>query len=71
MNKTKVIEYLTGFFIGAFIGLFLDASILVYNQLSSWLTLSQVRLTWWNMLPMPILLGLGMAKFIADRYLRD
>lgn len=72
MSKQQPLEYLTGFIMGALLGFGITAIILViYNLLCVWLGCAQMGFTWWNAIPLPLLLGISMAKIIANLKLGD
>jgi hypothetical protein len=56
---------------GVSLGLGLDSSFFVYNLFCKWLGCTQIVLTGWIMLPLPVLLGIIMAKAIAGLHLED
>ena len=66
MNSQHTLEYLTGFIMGAILGFGLTAVILViYNLVCGWRGCALVGFTWWNVIPLPLLLGISTAKVIA------
>ncbi len=72
MNSQRSIEYLTGFLMGSFLGFTLEAGLVgAYNLLAGWLSWTKFQPAWWVMLPLPLLLGMGMSKAIADLHLED
>ena len=73
MNQTKLIEYLTGFLMGAFFGFMITAVILVLYNLTCkwWLGCGAIPMTWWNAIPLPLIFGIFMAKNIANLKLGD
>ena len=72
MKNLNSIEYLTGFLMGSFFGIFVEAaSVAIYNMLCVWLGWARPHLVWWMLLPAPLLFGLIMAKAIADLHLED
>jgi hypothetical protein len=72
MQNTTTLEYMTGFLMGIFLGIGLTAIILViYNLFCSWRGCALIGFTWWNAIPLPLLLGISMAKIIAGLKLGD
>lgn len=71
MNPQRSIEYLTGFFMGLFIGLGLDGLLMLVIRLLNWLSIAKIHLAWWWLIPLPLLSGLIMSKAIADLHLED
>jgi hypothetical protein len=73
MNPTRYIEYLTGFFMGIIFGLIFECAIgFIYFLFCAWLRCVRPGLTWWWIfVPVPLLLGIIMAKVIADLHLGD
>jgi hypothetical protein len=72
MNNTTTLQYLTGFIMGALIGFGLTAILLViYNLFCLWRGCGLVGFTWWNIIPLPLLLGIYMSRFIANLKLED
>lgn len=73
MNPTRYIEYLTGFLMGVTFGLILECMIsFIYFLFCLWLKCAHLELSWWWIsVPIPLLLGIIMAKVIADLHLED
>jgi hypothetical protein len=71
MNPQRSIEYLTGFFMGLFLGLGMDGLIALVIRLINWLGNTEIHLAWWWLIPLPLLFGLFMSKAIADLHLED
>ena len=73
MNKLKIIEYLTGFLMGAFFGFMITGVILVLYNLTCrwWLGCDDIPLAWWNAIPLPLILGISMSINIANLELGD
>jgi hypothetical protein len=71
LKSSRTIEYLTGFIMGFILGFGLDLLFYLYNLACQWLGCTQVKITWWLMLPIPILAGLFMSKAIANFHLED
>ena len=72
MNSVSTIQYLTGFIMGVVIGFGLTAIPLVlYSLFCLWRGCSLVVFSWWYTIPLPLLLGIYMAKFIANLKLED
>jgi hypothetical protein len=73
MDPTRHIEYLTGFLMGITFGLILECIIgFIYFLFCLWLRCTRPGLTWWWILvPVPLLLGIIMAKVIAGLHLGD
>ena len=71
MNSQRSIEYLTGFIMGFFLGFGLNGLFYVYNFICRFLSCTQVKVVWWILLPLPILMGLFMSKAIADLHMED
>jgi len=73
MNKTKLLEYMTGFLMGAFLGFMITGVALqLYNLTCKWwLGCGFVPMTWWNVIPLPLYLGISMSINIAKLKLGD
>lgn len=71
MNPQRSIEYLTGFFMGLFLGLGLDGVLVVIIRLINSLNQSNIQVAWWWLIPLPLFSGLFMSKAIADLHLED
>ncbi|MGC9358218.1 MAG: hypothetical protein ACP5GX_10130 [Anaerolineae bacterium] len=72
MNKQESIEYLTGFIMGAILGMVLNCvGIELYRWVYAWMGRPPPDPTWWSMIPLPLLLGVGMAIQIAHLRLGD
>jgi hypothetical protein len=71
MNPQRSIEYLTGFIMGVFIGLGLDLVIYLGVILIKRLCGYQISVSWWMLIPLPLLIGAFMSKAIADLHLED
>jgi len=73
MNKTKLLEYLTGFLMGSFLGFMITcAALLIYNLVCKWwLGCAPVPLAWWNLIPLPLIFGISMSINIAKLNLGD
>lgn len=72
MHTNTTLEYMTGFLMGAFLGFGLTAIILViYNLFCYWWGCAAMGFTWWNAIPLPLLLGIIMANAIANLGLGD
>ncbi len=71
MNPQRSIEYLTGFMMGVFIGLGLNLVIYLGFALLRRLGWAQITVSWWMLIPLPVLIGLFMSKAIADLHLED
>jgi hypothetical protein len=72
MNTNSTLEYLTGFTMGALMGFGLTAIILViYNLFCGWWGCSSMGFTWWNAIPLPLLLGANLAIAIEGLGLGD
>ncbi len=71
MNPQRSIEYLTGLIMGLFIGFGLDGVLAVSIRIANGLLQSNFKLTWWMLIPLPLLCGLFMSKAIADLHLED
>ncbi|MFN2233233.1 MAG: hypothetical protein ACK2U1_03325 [Anaerolineales bacterium] len=72
MNPLTLLQYLTGFLMGAFLGFGLTAAIqVIYNFYCLWRGCVLVDFTWWIAIPLPLLLGICMSKFIANLKLED
>jgi len=72
MKKLNPIEYLTGFLMGSFLGIFGDCLFLILLRfLRIWLEQAKLEIPWWMLIPLPLLFGLGMGKAIADLHLED
>ena len=72
MNSAKSLEYLTGFFMGIFMGFGLTLALLfVYNLLARWFGWPAMPLTWWNALPLTLWLGIVMSINITRLNLGD
>lgn len=72
MNSQNSIQYLTGFIMGALLGVGLTFVILViYNLFCAWRGCVMMGVTWWNAIPLPLLLGISMSKIIANLKLED
>ena len=72
MNTKTTLEYLTGFIMGALLGISTTATILViYNLFCAWRGCVLMGFSWWNVFPLPLLLGIIMANAIANLGLGD
>jgi hypothetical protein len=71
MNKQRSIEYVVGFLMGFFFGFFLNFVYYFYNFISKWLGWAHLNVTWWMLIPIPLVCGLVMSKTIADMHLED
>lgn len=72
MKPLRPIEYATGFLMGIFFGLFAEAGmILLYRLFSAWFGWAQLDLSWWMLIPVPLVSALGMGKAIAGLHLED
>jgi|GEM_PF-3047483 len=72
MQSNTTLEYMTGFLMGVFLGFGLTAVILVvYNLYCSWRGCAVMGFTWWNAIPLPLLLGISLSKIIASLNLGD
>lgn len=72
MNSVSLLQYLTGFIMGALLGFGITAAFLViYNLFCLWRGCVLVDFTWWMAIPMPLLLGISMSRFIANLKLED
>jgi hypothetical protein len=72
MTPQRSIEYMTGFLMGGFFGFFLEAGLVgIYNLLAGWLGWVPFHPAWWMFFPLPLLMGLGMSKAIANLHLED
>lgn len=66
MNTRNTIEYLTGFLMGAILGMVFNwVGIELFRWVCNWLGCPPPTPTWWNMIPLPLLMGLAMAIQIA------
>jgi hypothetical protein len=70
-KKLNPIEFLTGFLMGAFMGICLDLGFSAYNLLCAWLGWAKISVTWWMLIPLPLVLGLVMGRAIASLHLED
>ena len=72
MNPQRSIEYLTGFMMGALLGFGITAiTLVIYNLYCNWWGCAGMGFTWWNAIPLPLLLGIAMANAIANLGLGD
>jgi hypothetical protein len=73
MKKTELLEYLTGFLMGATLGFMITGVVLgIYNLTCRWwLDCGYLPMTWWNAIPLPLILGFSMARIIANLKLGD
>ncbi len=53
MNPQRSIEYLTGFFMGLFLGLGLDGVLVVIIRLINGLSQANIQVAWWWLIPCP------------------
>jgi hypothetical protein len=71
-KKFNTLEYLTGFMMGLTIGIWLEFSILrIYNWIAILSGGQPLEAAWWMAVPVPVILGFGMAKNIASLHLED
>ena len=71
MNPQRSIEYLAGFLMGLFLGFGLNGLFYLYNFICRFFNCTQVKVVWWVLLPLTIIMGLFMSKAIADLHLED
>jgi len=72
VNEPRSIEYLTGFLMGSFLGIFLEGTFAaIYNLGCVWFGWARPALAWWMVVPVPLVFGLIMAKAIASYHLED
>lgn len=72
MNSPTTLQYLTGFIMGVLIGFGITAIVLiVYNLICLWSGCVLVGFTWWTAIPLPLLMGISMSRFIAHLKLED
>jgi hypothetical protein len=75
MKKLNPIEYLTGFLMGTFFGVFIENILLaiggLFLPLFGW---KRPAFDWWMLIPLitiPLLFGIWMGKNIASLHLED
>jgi len=72
MKKYDKMELLTGFFMGLFIGTFIEAAvILLYNIFCRFIGARTFIADWWMLIPCPIIVGVFIAQAIASLHLED
>jgi hypothetical protein len=72
MMPQRSIEYLTGFLMGVSLGFSLEVGLVsAYNLLANWLGWVLLQLTWWMLIPLPLLVGFVVSKAIASLHLED
>ena len=71
MNPQRKLEYLTGFLMGVFFGFGINGFIFVICWIAHWLGLPRLTVSWWMLIPFPLISGLVMSKAIADLHLED
>ena len=72
MNRPASLAILTGFIMGAGFGLGLEMSFtLLYNPFCRGQGCTILNFTWWHLAPLPLLLGIGMARAILHLPLGD
>lgn len=73
MGQHTLARYLNGFIIGVVFGVLLVFSgITLYNLYCSWTGCAPLAFSWgWRLLPLPVVLGICMAFFVAKYTLRD
>jgi hypothetical protein len=65
-------EYLTGFWMGAFFGVFIELIIVaICNLFCTWFGWLQLNIIWWMMVPLPLMFGLIIGKSIVRLHLGD
>jgi hypothetical protein len=72
MKKLNPLEYLTGFLMGSFFGLFCECLLLIFIKIISiWLGWMPLAILWWMLIPVPLVFGLVMGQAIARLHLED
>ena len=72
MNQHTFTRYPNGFIIGIILGLLLIVSgTILYNLFSGWKDCIPMAYFWWDAIPLPLLMGIGSAFFVANYTLRD
>ena len=75
MKKLNPIEYLTGFLMGFFSGIFIENIFVLFcGLIYTWFGWNRPELAWWMLIPLiaiPLVCGLSMAKAIASLHLED
>jgi len=72
MKKLNLLEFLTGFLMGAFAAAVLEGCLVIFfNLLARWSGWAPFQPAWWMFLPLPLLSGLMMGRAIASLHLED
>ena len=72
MDQHAFTRYLNGFIIGIVFGvLVVFCGITFYNVYCGWAGCAPAAYTWWYLFPLPLLMGIGMALFVANYTFRD
>ena len=72
MNQHNISRYLNGFIIGFVFGaLLIIVGMTIYNLYCSWQGFPPMAYSFWNLAPLPLLVGISMAIFMANYTLRD
>ena len=71
MTPQRKLEYLTGFLMGVFFGFGINGLVYGAIWIAHWLGLPRLTITWWMLIPFPLISGLFMSKAIADLHLED
>jgi hypothetical protein len=75
MKRLDPLQYLTGFLMGVFFGIFAELSLLIpCGFVYTWLGRPSVGLAWWMpmlLIPIPLASGMITGKAIARMHLED
>ena len=71
MTPQRSIEYLTGFLMGFFLGFGLNLVFFIINLICNFFGWAPLKVVWWMLIPLPVICGMIMSKFIADLHLED
>ena len=71
MNPQRKLEYLTGLLMGFVLGFVLDGLVVLLIRIGQWFGLPRLAITWWMLLPLPLISGFFMSKAIAGLHLED
>jgi hypothetical protein len=72
VKQLNITRYLNGFIVGFVFGaLLIFVGLTLFNLYCSWQSCPPMVYTWWNFIPLPLLMGISMAVFVANYTLRD